>query len=156
MVSKFCNTRVPFHVLHNLFPFLSYSNLSRLGTILDLLKTYYGQEIPGITSPFLYFGSWKTSFALHTEDMELYSISYHHMGDPKTWYSVPPKHGHRFEELASLKFPDLRKACPAFLRYIFLKTFFVYERLLILTIEHLKAQEDHNSSQSPERKRNSV
>uniref|UniRef100_A0A1A9UUM3 [histone H3]-trimethyl-L-lysine(9) demethylase n=1 Tax=Glossina austeni TaxID=7395 RepID=A0A1A9UUM3_GLOAU len=94
-----------------------YFNISRLGTVLDYVKEDYGIEIGGINTVYLYFGMWKTSFAWHTEDMDLYSINYLHFGAPKTWYSVPPEQGRKFEEVADLYFQATYENCNAFLRH---------------------------------------
>lgn len=90
-------------------------NFNHLNTILDCVTRDYGIKIPGITTPYLYFGMWKTSFAWHTEDMDLYSINYLHFGAPKKWYAIPPEHGRNFENMAKKLFPK-NACCNAFLR----------------------------------------
>ena len=64
-------------------------NLGKLNTMLDSVK--YGQfdkikDVPGVTSPYVYIGMWKSTFCWHKEDCNLYSISYLHYGDAKQWY----------------------------------------------------------------------
>ncbi|XP_044577206.1 lysine-specific demethylase 4C-like isoform X2 [Cotesia glomerata] len=92
-------------------------NINHLGTILDYVNKDYGISIDGVNTAYLYFGMWKTTFAWHTEDMDLYSINYLHFGAPKTWYAIPPEHGRRLERLASGFFPSNYQSCPAFLRH---------------------------------------
>ncbi|XP_059875633.1 lysine-specific demethylase 4D-like [Delphinus delphis] len=92
-------------------------NLGHLGTIQDQLDQECGVVIEGVNTPYLYFGMWKTAFTWHTEDVDLYSISYLHFGEPKTWYAVPPEHGRRLERLARELFPGSLLGCEAFLRH---------------------------------------
>ncbi|XP_029674201.1 uncharacterized protein LOC115242226 isoform X1 [Formica exsecta] len=92
-------------------------NINHLGTILDYVNKDYGISIDGVNTAYLYFGMWKTTFAWHTEDMDLYSINYLHFGAPKTWYAIPPEHGRRLERLASGFFPSSYQSCQAFLRH---------------------------------------
>jgi len=73
-------------------------NLNNLQSILDKTNDLHFE---GITTPHLYFGSWKSAFAWHTKDMDLYSVNYLHHGAAKAWYGIPPQYGHQFEELAS-------------------------------------------------------
>ncbi|XP_015912038.1 lysine-specific demethylase 4A [Parasteatoda tepidariorum] len=92
-------------------------NIQRLNTILDLVKEDYEIQIEGVNTAYLYFGMWKTTFAWHTEDMDLYSINYVHYGAPKSWYVIPPEHGRRLERLAAGFFHGSHSECPAFLRH---------------------------------------
>lgn len=92
-------------------------NLTRLNTILDDMNSDYGVTIQGVNTAYLYFGMWKTSFSWHTEDMDLYSINYLHHGAPKSWYTISPEHGKRFERLAASFFPHSYRNCKAFLRH---------------------------------------
>lgn len=98
-------------------PDLEHWNIAKLGTILDYVSEDYKMSIEGVNTAYLYFGMWKTTFAWHTEDMDLYSINYLHFGMPKTWYAIPPSYGRKFEKLAEKIFEKSSNVCRAFLRH---------------------------------------
>lgn len=92
-------------------------NINCLDTILDFVGKDYDMSIAGVNTAYLYFGMWKTTFGWHTEDVDLYSINYLHFGAPKSWYSIPPAYGRKFEKLCAALFPNSYKTCRAFLRH---------------------------------------
>lgn len=92
-------------------------NMNKLSSILDFVREDYGLTIGGVNTSYLYFGMWKSSFPWHTEDMDLYSMSYLHWGAPKTWYTIPPKYGRKFENLSRSLFPSNHRICSNFLRH---------------------------------------
>ncbi len=51
------------------------------------------------------------------EDADLFSINYLHFGAPKVWYCVAPSHRKKFERMCQSLYPELHRACPAFLRH---------------------------------------
>lgn len=72
-------------------------------------------HVPGVTSPYLYFGMFASVFCVHTEDMNLLSINYLHAGAPKIWYGISSAHAARFQTLASGCF--CLEKCSEFLRH---------------------------------------
>jgi [histone H3]-trimethyl-L-lysine9/36 demethylase len=91
--------------------------MSDLNTILTRTLHKNGASIPGVSSAYLYFGMWRSFFAWHTEDADLYSLNYLHFGAPKFWYSISPSHRKRFETLLQGRFPELFRSCAEFLRH---------------------------------------
>eukprot|EP00658_Telonema_sp_P-2_P030900 TRINITY_DN23247_c0_g1_i1.p1 TRINITY_DN23247_c0_g1~~TRINITY_DN23247_c0_g1_i1.p1 ORF type:complete len:231 (-),score=75.25 TRINITY_DN23247_c0_g1_i1:116-808(-) len=47
-------------------------NMTEIKSILSLVEEEMGVTLDGVTTPFMYFGMWKTTFAWHIEDMNLY------------------------------------------------------------------------------------
>jgi len=88
-------------------------DLSRLPTLLRAVP----YSIPGVTTPFLYFGTFGATFAWHTEDADLHGINYIHAGSPKTWYAIPPADRPRFERLAANMYAGHAGGCRQFLRH---------------------------------------
>ena len=87
-------------------------NLSCLpSTLSRLLPSSAG--LPGVNSPYLYFGMWKATFAWPVEDMDLHSINYLHFGAPKFWYAMPQGKAAAFENVMrsmSSSIPNRRAA----------------------------------------------
>ncbi|KAI8372752.1 JmjC domain, hydroxylase-domain-containing protein [Radiomyces spectabilis] len=98
-------------------------NVAHLDNILNNLDV----ALPGVNTPYLYFGMWKATFAWHVEDMDLYSINYLHFGAPKQWYVIPPAQRKKFEGVMQNIFFQQHKACHQFLRH---KTFIVSPKIL--------------------------
>ncbi|KAI8068443.1 JmjC domain, hydroxylase-domain-containing protein [Gongronella butleri] len=88
-------------------------NVSRLDNILNQIDVV----LPGVNTPYLYFGMWKATFPWHVEDMDLYSINYLHFGAPKQWYAIPGTHSKKFESVMQNTFFQQSKKCPEFLRH---------------------------------------
>ncbi|GIL44927.1 hypothetical protein Vafri_2378 [Volvox africanus] len=90
-------------------------NLQHLG---DLLQNHPKVDsVPGVTTPMTYFGMWRSFFGWHKEDADLYSVNFLHWGAPKVWYGVAPSAKLKFERMAQSLFPELHRACPAFVRH---------------------------------------
>ena len=119
-------------------------NIRNLNTILDEVGVSYKQHIRGVTSPYLYFGMWKTTFSWHVEDMDLHSINYLHFGMPKTWYVIPPQYGHLMERATKELFPNLASWCSSFMRH---KTCLINPKTMnLLGIPYQKVvQEERNA-----------
>ena len=84
-----------------------------------LLRRYLPENcaIPGVTTPMLYYGAYKSAFAWHVEDYDLLSCNYIHDGAPKTWYIVAPKHRAKFERLLASLYPHEQRNCGSFYRH---------------------------------------
>lgn len=79
-------------------PEVSQWNLSCVKSIL--VKAYgQGPAAEGVLLPSLCYGTKGSTFALHTEDMDMYSINYLHWGKPKRWNGVPPAYVRKVENL---------------------------------------------------------
>jgi histone demethylase JARID1 len=80
-------------------------NLSNIassrGSVLGNLR----DSINGINVPWLYFGMTFATFSWHVEDNWLYSMNYHHTGQPKLWYGIGPEYQHRFGQVLKQMIP---------------------------------------------------
>ncbi|WVF66837.1 hypothetical protein IAT40_001579 [Kwoniella sp. CBS 6097] len=83
----------------------------------NLLNRWDLNNLPGVNSPYLYFGMWGASFAWHVEDMDLFSINYIHFGAPKYWYAIPQKQAEKFERILQGYFTEDARHCDQFLRH---------------------------------------
>lgn len=54
-------------------------NVANLPSLLSRLLPP-NARMPGVNTPYLYFGMWRATFAWHVEDMDLFSINYIHWG----------------------------------------------------------------------------
>ncbi|KAJ7199590.1 JmjC-domain-containing protein [Mycena pura] len=91
-------------------------NVAHLPSTLSRLLPS-SQGLPGVNTPYLYFGMWRATFAWHVEDMDLFSINYIHFGAPKFWYAVPQARAGALEGTMRGYFPKDTSVCPQFLRH---------------------------------------
>ncbi|KAG6917212.1 hypothetical protein DXG01_003417 [Tephrocybe rancida] len=91
-------------------------NVGKLPSALSRLLPADNQSLPGVNTPYLYFGMWRATFAWHVEDMDLFSINYIHFGAPKFWYAVPQGRAGALEQAMKGYFPKDSK-CSQFLRH---------------------------------------
>jgi len=91
-------------------------NLGEIKTLLnDGLKS--SEHIEGVTSPYIYVGTWKAMFGWHKEDLDLYSINYLHAGQPKFWYGIDLNQNTKFENYVKSNFRDQFRQCPEYIRH---------------------------------------
>jgi len=93
------------------------SKFSAKSELLRALVPYLGfkdEKIAGYTTPMLYVGSAGTTFALHSEDQNLFSCNYLLAGCPKVWYGVPPSYYSQVISLISTIFAEKKivQQCP--------------------------------------------
>ena len=77
-----------------------------------------GEQLSGITAPWLYFGMLFSSFCWHNEDNYLYSINYMHWGEGKVWYAVPGGATDKIEQAFRDSMPELFASSPDLLFHI--------------------------------------
>jgi jumonji domain-containing protein 2 len=79
-------------------------------------------HFPDVTNSYMYIGMWNTVFPWHTEDNNLYSMSYLNSGESKIWYVIPPAFGTMFDDLVNILYKTDDENWPALLRqkYIYL------------------------------------
>lgn len=92
-------------------------NVAHLPSFLSRLLPSSSKGLPGVNTPYLYFGMWRATFAWHVEDMDLFSINYIHFGAPKFWYAMPQGRAAALESTMKGYFPKDISQCPQFLRH---------------------------------------
>jgi hypothetical protein len=71
------------------------------------LPRHRSQTVAGVTEPMFYFASRFSTFPWHFEDNFLYSCSFSHCGEHRTWYGVPGKDKSKVEGVAKRLYPEL-------------------------------------------------
>ncbi|KAI6008705.1 JmjC domain, hydroxylase-domain-containing protein [Pisolithus orientalis] len=90
-------------------------NVAHLPSLLSRLLPASSKGLPGVNTPYLYFGMWRATFAWHVEDMDLFSINYIHFGAPKFWYAVPQGRAAALESTMKGYFPQDTSHLPTIL-----------------------------------------
>ena len=84
----------------------------------DNLLRFVDDDIPGLTTPWVYCGMLFATFCWHVEDHYLASVNYAHKGSAKTWYGIPGTDAEKFEDIARTTVPSLFKENPDKLYHI--------------------------------------
>ena len=63
-------------------------NVAHLPSALTRLLPSSGKSLPGVNTPYLYFGMWRATFAWHVEDVYLFPINYIHSGAPNLFLII--------------------------------------------------------------------
>eukprot|EP01104_Vermistella_antarctica_P006858 TRINITY_DN1754_c0_g4_i1.p1 TRINITY_DN1754_c0_g4~~TRINITY_DN1754_c0_g4_i1.p1 ORF type:complete len:743 (-),score=124.96 TRINITY_DN1754_c0_g4_i1:71-2299(-) len=87
-------------------------NPNALPLLRGSVLKYLPERISGVTIPMMYVGMVFSCFCWHNEDNYMYSTSFLHEGDPKTWYGVPGSKAGLFERVMRAALPDLFEENP--------------------------------------------
>ncbi|CAH2034614.1 unnamed protein product [Thlaspi arvense] len=82
-------------------------NLNNLPRLPGSVLSFEDCDISGVLVPWLYVGMCFSSFCWHVEDHHLYSLNFHHFGEPKVWYGVPGSNATKLEKAMRKHLPDL-------------------------------------------------
>lgn len=87
------------------------------------------QQVAGIHTPYFYFASPASVFAMHMEDYAALSINFHHWGAPKRWIICCPADSEKLENLVAGMLGLKHVTCDQFIRHasVFIPTW-VLER----------------------------
>lgn len=81
------------------------------GEYPNLLR-HLSSHVPGLTAPQLGFGMVFSSTCWRLEQHMMYSATYHHHGEAKTWYAVPASGRAAFEATAKKELAEAMSAQP--------------------------------------------
>ncbi|CAL8076092.1 unnamed protein product [Orchesella dallaii] len=89
-------------VAGTLFPLFSQKvTLHNIPSILTEVTRLFHASAEGIDSPMMYIFVCDSTFPYHLEDIDLWSVNFHHFGSRKIWYVVPPAFARQLEELVN-------------------------------------------------------
>lgn len=103
-------------------------------TVIDG-KVVESRTIPGLHTPYVYFGSRFSTFMMHTEDYDFPAINLHVAGSTKIWYTIDERYADRLEA-------SVRAACRANgLAHAVKCTAFMRHKYFMVTPEFLRAHD---------------
>lgn len=76
-------------------------NLNKFVSLIHRIKNTDGEKVPGIHTPYTYFGSAGSTFPCHLEDGNFLSINIHYRGADKIWFIVHQQDGTRFQKIVN-------------------------------------------------------